>query len=59
MTDLTRSVSFYRDQLGFALDFVYEGFYASVNRDGAHVHMQLGAPTPRDQAAFEQQEHEQ
>ncbi|HEX3178729.1 MAG TPA: VOC family protein [Methylomirabilota bacterium] len=56
VTDLPRSIAFYRDRLGFALDFVYEGFYASVNRDGAHVHLQAGAPTPRDQAAFEQQE---
>jgi catechol 2,3-dioxygenase-like lactoylglutathione lyase family enzyme len=56
VADLPRSIAFYRDRLGFSLDFVYEGFYASVSRDGAHLHLQCGAPAPRDQAAFEQQE---
>jgi catechol 2,3-dioxygenase-like lactoylglutathione lyase family enzyme len=54
--DLTRSLAFYRDRLGFALDFCYEDFYASVSRDGCHVHLQCGSPTPRDQAAFEREE---
>ena len=54
--DLKRSLAFYRDQLGFGLDFCYEEFYASVSRDGCHVHLQCATPAPRDQAAFERAE---
>ena len=34
--DLDRSIAYYRDQLGFEVDFVYDSFYASVSRDGVH-----------------------
>ena len=37
MDRLEVSLAFYRDGLGFAVDFVYEGFYASVSRDGRDV----------------------
>ena len=30
--DLDRAIAYYRDQLGFVLDFVYESFYASVTQ---------------------------
>ena len=33
VADLARSLAFYRDRLGFDLDFSYEDFYASVCRD--------------------------
>lgn len=55
--DLARSIRFYRDQLGFELDFSYEDFYASVRRDGCYIHLNCASPTPRDQAAFERAEH--
>jgi catechol 2,3-dioxygenase-like lactoylglutathione lyase family enzyme len=32
-----RSLAFYRDQLGFDLEFLYEDFYGSVFRDGCAV----------------------
>ena len=54
--DLKRSLAFYRDQLGFGLDFCYADFYASVSRDGCHLHLQCAGPSPRDQAAFERAE---
>jgi catechol 2,3-dioxygenase-like lactoylglutathione lyase family enzyme len=54
--DLKRALAFYRDQLGFGLDFCYQEFYASVSRDGCHLHLQCAAPAPRDQAAFERAE---
>jgi catechol 2,3-dioxygenase-like lactoylglutathione lyase family enzyme len=57
VTDLKRSLAFYRDQLGFDLDFCYEDFYASVSRDGCHIHLQCARPTPRDQATFERDEY--
>ena len=57
VADLARSVAFYRDRLGFALEFQYEGFYASLLRDGCRIHLSCSAPTVRDQAAFEADEH--
>ena len=57
VADLARSVAFYRDRLGFEVEFNYENFYASVWRDGCRVHLNCAPPTPRDQAAFERAEH--
>jgi catechol 2,3-dioxygenase-like lactoylglutathione lyase family enzyme len=54
--DLKRSLAFYRDQLGFDLDFCYEEFYAGVSRDGCHIHLRCASPTARDQDAFEREE---
>ncbi len=36
---LDPALSFYEKRLGFGVDFVYEGFYASVSRDGATIHL--------------------
>jgi catechol 2,3-dioxygenase-like lactoylglutathione lyase family enzyme len=57
VADLARSVAYYRDRLGFEVEFVYEGFYASVIRDGCRIHLSCSAPPARDQAAFEAAEH--
>ena len=57
VSDLARSISFYREQLGFQLDFSYEDFYASVHRDGCYIHLSCSTPMARDQAAFERAEH--
>jgi len=57
VADLARSLSFYCDQLGFELEFTYEGFYAGVQRDGCHVHLKCAPPLGRDHAAFEAAEH--
>jgi catechol 2,3-dioxygenase-like lactoylglutathione lyase family enzyme len=37
--DLQKSLAFYVDRLGFNRDFTYEGFYGSVSRDGATLHL--------------------
>jgi len=37
--DLDLAIAYYRDRLGFTLDFVYESFYASVSRDGFAIHL--------------------
>ena len=55
--DLARSLSFYRDRLGFAVEFEHEGFYAGVIREGCRIHLKCAAPSERDQAAFEAAEH--
>ena len=54
--DLKRSLAFYRDKLGFTLEFDYEGSYASLLRDGCRLHLSCAQPIPRDQAAFERAE---
>ena len=56
VADLARSIEFYRDRLGFEVEFTYENFYASVWRDGCRLHLQCAPATPRDQAAFEREE---
>jgi catechol 2,3-dioxygenase-like lactoylglutathione lyase family enzyme len=38
VADLSRWLAFYRDQLGFRVDFVYEGFYVGVCRDNCRIH---------------------
>ncbi|HVE52876.1 MAG TPA: VOC family protein [Ramlibacter sp.] len=53
VSDLPRSIAYYRDRLGFGLEFEYEGFYASVLRDGCRVHLSCATPPARDQNAFE------
>ena len=57
VADLARALAFYRDTLGFELEFSYEDFYASVRREGCHVHLQCAPSAPRDQAEFERNEH--
>lgn len=57
VADLGRSLMYYRDRLGFDLEFNYEGFYASVIRDGCRVRLNCSAPLERDQKAFEAAEH--
>ena len=56
VADLAKSIAFYRDRLGFEVEFNYENFYASVWRDGCRLHLQCAPATPRDQAAFEREE---
>jgi predicted enzyme related to lactoylglutathione lyase len=57
VTDLARSLPYYRDQLGFEVEFNHEGLYAGVVRDGCRIHLKCGGPLERDQAAFEAAEH--
>ena len=57
VADLARSVAFYRDRLEFDVVFTYEGFYAEMSRDGCRIHLDCAPPAPRDQAAFERDEH--
>jgi len=56
VASLERSLAFYQERLGFALEFSYEGFYASVSREGCRLHLSCGTPTLRDQTAVEREE---
>lgn len=55
--NLDNSVTYYRDRLGFTLDFVYESFYAGVSRDGLSIHLKCAPKTLSDRAHRKQQEH--
>src|SRR6266481_5873806 len=55
--DLDRAIAYYRDRLGFDLDFVYQSFYASVTRDGFAIHLKHAPKLPAERAYRKQQEH--
>src|ERR1700761_7368904 len=54
--DVTKSAHFYRDTLGFTIDFLYgePPFYGAVERDGVCLHLRhVGAPNFAELAARE------
>ena len=55
--DLDRAVAYYRDRLGFAVDFTYESFYAGVSRDGFAIHLKHAAKLTADRAHRKENEH--
>src|SRR6185369_3541959 len=55
--DLDTAVAYYRDRLGFTVDFTYEAFYAGLSRDGATVHLKHAPKTVADRAHRRAQEH--
>jgi len=55
--DLSIAIAYYRDCLGFELDFEYESFYASVSRDGFSIHLKCAPKTVADRANRKQNEH--
>ncbi len=55
--DLDRTIGYYRDRLGFDLDFQYEDFYASVSRDGFAIHLKRAPKLAAERAHRKQHEH--
>jgi uncharacterized glyoxalase superfamily protein PhnB len=55
--DLGAAVSYYRDKLGFTLEFTYESFYASVSRDGLSIHLKHAPKVAEDRAHRREHEH--
>lgn len=55
--DLDRAIGYYRDRLGFAVDFIYESFYASVSRDGFAIHLKCAPKLPAERAHRKEAEH--
>mgnify|MGYP002073936741 CR=1 FL=1 len=39
VTDIERSIAFYTKELGFAVEFRYEDFYAGIIKDGCSIHL--------------------
>jgi uncharacterized glyoxalase superfamily protein PhnB len=54
---LDRAIAYYCDQLGFALDFKYESFYASVSRDGFAIHLKCAPRLAAEREHRKQNEH--
>ena len=57
VSDLDRAVLYYKQRLGFAVDFNYAGVYAGLVRDGCRLHLKRAASAGRNQGAFEAEEH--
>ena len=55
--DLNAAIAYYRDKLGFDVDFCYESFYASVSRNGFAIHLKCAPKTVGDRAHRKQHEH--
>ncbi|HEX4960352.1 MAG TPA: glyoxalase superfamily protein [Thermoanaerobaculia bacterium] len=55
--DLPIAIEYYRDKLGFAPDFVYESFYASVSRNGFSIHLKCAPKAVVDRTHRKQNEH--
>jgi catechol 2,3-dioxygenase-like lactoylglutathione lyase family enzyme len=55
--DLDAAIAYYRDRLGFNLDFCYESFYASVSRDGCAIHLKCAPKTVADRQLRKTHEH--
>ncbi len=50
VADLRRSLSYYREKLGFEVEFNYEDFYVCVLRDGCRIHLKQSDPFQREVA---------
>jgi len=55
--DLDAAIAYYRDRLGFAVDFVYDSFYAGVSRGGVLIHLKHAPKTVSDRAHRKEHEH--
>jgi uncharacterized glyoxalase superfamily protein PhnB len=55
--DLDRAIAYYRDRLGFELDFTYQSFYAGVSRDGFAIHLKHAPKLAGDRVHRKQNEH--
>ncbi len=55
--DLDRAIAYYRDKLGFELDFRYQSFYAAVKRDGFAIHLKCAPKLTAAREHRKQNEH--
>jgi catechol 2,3-dioxygenase-like lactoylglutathione lyase family enzyme len=55
--DLDAATAYYRDKLGFNVDFRYDSFYAGVSRDGFAIHLKCAPKTRSDRVYRKENEH--
>lgn len=57
VNDLGRAIAYYRDKLGFELEFEYESFYAAVSRNGFAIHLKCAPKLDAEREHRKQNEH--
>jgi len=55
--DLDRAVAYYRDRLGFTVDFTYDDFYAGISRDGCAIHLKEATKLAAEREHRRREEH--
>lgn len=55
--DLEAAIAYYRDRLGFDVDFNYQSFYAAVSRDGFAIHLKCAPKTVSDRLHRKENNH--
>jgi catechol 2,3-dioxygenase-like lactoylglutathione lyase family enzyme len=55
--DLDRAIAYYRDRLGFDLEFKYQSFYAGVTRGGCTIHLKHAPKVVADREHRKENEH--
>ena len=55
--DLDRAIAYYRNRLGFELNFKHQSFYAAVTRDGFAIHLKHASKLVADREHRKQNEH--
>ncbi len=55
--DLDRAIAYYREKLGFNVEFIYESFYASVARDGFAIHLKCAPNLVAERKYRKENEH--
>ncbi|SEJ57531.1 Uncharacterized conserved protein PhnB, glyoxalase superfamily [Dyadobacter sp. SG02] len=46
--DLEEAIAFYQEQLGFAIAFRYEDFYAGIEKNGHSIHLKTDYNAPKE-----------
>ncbi len=55
--DLDATLAFYKDVLGFHVDFVYENFYAGISLGGGTIHLKCAPKLPEERKLRKDNEH--
>jgi predicted enzyme related to lactoylglutathione lyase len=48
VTNLSGSITFYTEKLGFDLEFQYQDFYAGIIKEGCSIHLKSGKPSAQE-----------
>lgn len=48
VSDLDRAIAFYVQQMGFTLAFIYEDFYAGIEKNGHSIHLKTDYNAARE-----------
>ncbi len=57
VSDLNATLSFYKNVMGFNLDFIYEDFYAGVSIGDGMIHLKCAPKLPEERTHRKHNEH--